>query len=305
MIALLLSACANPAPTLTASPTASPTTSGSAGRDLFSPGLAQEVVAELVAAAEGKPVVRVVLDRTRARLTYVDTGDRPRSMVWLAGVISSSDDGTDLVAATSFNPADFNLINVAVLFATAARLSGSENHQELQINEYDHGGVLMTITTSPESSTVFFDREGTLIPRLRLSTDAGLSIGLNDILENRIYVVAVGATITNTSASSQLWADVVATSGVLERRIRPANMPMYLTKRRETPTTTQFDSSLIDPQVVGRLIRTGPSMLGKPNGSPLTLTITQPADQPAPRITVDVGSSQLVTDLAGAPIENP
>lgn len=279
------------------SPSASATSSIPAAHDLFTAGLAQEVVVELVAAADGKPVVRVVLDRTKARLTYVDEGDRPRSLVWQAGTITPSDDGTDLVAAVSFDPNRFNLTDVAVLFATAAELSGSSTRQELQINDYDHGEVLMTITTSPESSTVFFDRDGTPIPRLDLDVDADLARALDDVLASRALVVEVGIT-----RGQQVWTDVVVGPGVIERRIRPVNMPMYLAQRRETPNTQQFDASLVDPAVLGLLLRTAPGLLGKQPDSPVSLRVLQPMDADKPRIMVDADGAQLVTDLAGAPI---
>ncbi len=153
----------------------------SAAHDLFAKGLASQVVAELVAAAAGKPVVRVVMDRTQARLTYVDEGDRPRSVVWLAGKITPSDDGTDLVAATSFDPTTVQPVRCGeTLFPIAAEVSGSAERQELQINEYDHRQILMTVTTSPESSTVFFDRDG--VPDSATRSDRRLAdIGLNDV----------------------------------------------------------------------------------------------------------------------------
>lgn len=293
----------NPSPAASSS-LASPVSPGTsvtatipAAHDLFTPGLAQQAVTELVAAAEGKPVVRLVLDRTRARLTFVDAGDRPRSLVWQAGVITPSDDGTDLVAAASFDPARFNLTDVAALFATAADLSGSSTRQELQINEYDRGRIFMTITTSPESSTVFFDLDGVPVPRLDFAVDADLAAGIQDVLVNRLLVVEVGL-----DHPSQIWVDVVTSPGILERRIRPANQPMYYTQRRETAATSEFEASLIDPAVLARLIRIAPGLYGKQPDSPVSLRILQPADAAAPRVEVGVGASELVTDLAGAPL---
>lgn len=312
---LALSSCAATLPAQTTSRSPSPSMSATpsasaipASHDLFAPGLAQQVVSELVTAAAGKPVVRVVINRTQARLTYIGDGDRPRSMVWLAGVITPSDDGTDLVAATSFDPNTFNLSDVASLFTIAAQVSGSAERQELQINEYDHRQILMTVTTSPESSTVFFDRDGNPIPRLDLTVDKDLAIGLNDVYYHRRFVLTVSVTVDSAdvmSSADQVWVDVLDTPGVVERRIRTATVPMFITRHRETPSTLPFDQTVIDPAVIGQLIRTAPLLLEQPDVTTVTVTVNQPADADQPRITVESGGSKVVTDLMGNKIENP
>lgn len=299
VLTVLLGACTNPpAVRPSPSPTRTPTSTISAAHDLLAPGLAEEVVAALVEAAHGRPIVRVVLDRTRARLTYVGDGNRPRSIVWLAGVISPSDDGTDLVSTTkSFDPTRFNLSDVATLFTLAGMISQSTSRQELQINEYDHGQVYMTVTTSPESTTVFFDQNGILIKQLRLNRDADIAHGIDEVLAGRALVLELGF------QDDQLWADVLASPGVIERRIRPLQRPMYLSQRRETPSGVPFDIGQVDPATLGRLLRTAPALLGRPASSPVTLQIAQPADASEPQITVTVDGEQLELDLSGAPIE--
>ncbi len=296
----------SPAATPTRSPSPSPTPSKSGSpslapeHDLFTPGLAREVVAELVAAAEWKPVVRITMDRTQARLTYVDVGNRPRSMVWLAGEISPSDDGTDLVEATSFDPSVFDLSDVAGLFATAAEVAESDSRQELQITEYDHGQVLITVTTTPESSTVFFDASGQLIPRLDYTDDADIATALADVTAGRLLVLAVGI-----DGEHRVWADVVAAPGVIERRFRAANVPMYSAQRRESPASEQFDHDQINPATLGLLLRTGAGLLDQSPDADVLLLVNQPDDASAPRITVSVNGQQLVTDLNGVPVTEP
>lgn len=308
--ALVTTACGSPLGSLGSSSqspaSAAPATPGATGSpsssippeyDLFVPGRAREVANALTAAAGGRPIVRLVLDRTRARLTYVNQGNRPQSFVWSAGTITPSDDGTDLVSATGFDLATFNLDNVASLFAQAQAISGSSGKQELQISEYDHGQVLITITTTPESTTVFFTAAGELIPQLDLKNDSDLALGLADVTVGRLFVVAIGI-----KGGDQIWADVVASPGVIERRIRGTKVPMYLAKRRETTNAHQFDPSAIDMSVVARLVRTAPGTLGKPSTSPVTVTIQQPKSAPAPRIYLDVNGAQLITDLQGTPV---
>jgi len=265
--------------------------------DLFVPGRAREVVDALTAAANGRPVVRLVLDRTQARLTYVDQGDRPQSFVWSAGEITPSDDGNDLVAAASFDPSGFDLDDVVSLFDQAEQISGSSGKQELQISEYDHGQTLITITTTPESTTVFFTAQGDLIPRLDLKDEDDLAQGLADVMLDRLFVVAIGV-----KDADQIWADVVASPGVMERRIRGSKVPMYLSQRHETTSAHQFDPSVIDMSVLARLVRTAPGILGKPSADQVTITVQQPKDASEPRIYIDVDGDQLVTDLQGSPV---
>ena len=305
----VLTACVPHSPATTAdqkapttASTQQETTSGTLlpEHDLFTPGLAQQVVAELVAAAEWRPVVKVTISREQARLTYVETGNRPRSVLWLAGKITPSDDGADLVAATGFDPQRFNLSDIAALFRKAAEVTGERNRQELHITEYDHGEALMTVTTTPESSTVFFTADGELIPRLDYTSNADIAIALADVTVNRLLVVAVGV-----DGGQRIWVDVVATPGVVERRIRPANVPMYLARRRETPSGTQFTHDQIRPEVLGLLLRTGPGLVDQPPQSAVTLEVHQPADASAPQITLTVNGAELETDLAGVPLKHP
>lgn len=311
----MLASCAPAGPTAASSlptaPSSAPTTpsvrpsaSGSDAlapeHDLFTPGLAQQVVADLVAAAGWKPVVRVTIDRGQARLTYVDSGDRPASVLWRAGKITPSDDGTDLVAAASFDPTAFELGDIAGLFRQAAEVAGSAARQELQLTEYDHGEVLMTVTTTPESMTVFFDATGQLIPRLDYSQGADIATALAEVTTGRLLVVAVGI-----DDDQQVWADVVAGPGIVERRFRPANVPMYLAQRRETPASTQFDHALIDPNILGLLLRTGPGLLEQPATAPVTLLVEQPITASEPQISITVNGAELTTDLSGVPVSQP
>ncbi|MGI5951598.1 MAG: hypothetical protein ACOX61_07100 [Brooklawnia sp.] len=301
LLAMVLAACSNP-PVGRPSPTPTPTATASHAQphDLLAPGMAEEVVERLVQAADGRPIVRVIIDRTRAHLTYLGEGDRPASFTWLAGVVSPSDDGTDLALdATSFDPNRFNLSNIAALFQVAGMIAESTSRQQLQITEYDHGQVYMSVTTSPESTTVFFDQDGILIPQLDLTADADIAEGIDAVLDGRVFVVELGF-----SETEQVWADVLAGAGVLERRIRPLRRPMYLAQRRESPGTQLFDATQLDVAALGRLLRGATIMLEQPPDTPVVIRITQPADAPAPLITIEAGGSQLVTDLSGEPAED-
>ena len=53
------------------------------------------------------------------------------------------------------------------------------------------------------------------------------------------------------------------------------------------------------------LLRTAPGLLGEDPTTPISLRVMQPAKATAPRIVVQIGSSQLVTDLSGEPLSEP
>ena len=303
---LLLTGChfhASPTPTPTpsapgnsATPSRSTTLSIDPAHDLFTPGLAAQVVAELAGKARG-PIVRVVIDRTQVRLTYVASGDRPATLKWTKGETTESDDGTDLVTATPFDPAAFNLTDIAALFAQASEIAGDDTRQELQINEYNLGQVLMTVTTNPETTTVFFNADGTLIPRLDLTDNEALATAIADATAGQAPDAVV------IDRDQQVAADYRRPNGIVERRIRPMTGPVYITRRKETLSTIAFDPAQIDVAVVGRILRTYPGMLSNSSASPITITISREAEDPQPRLRVAVGNQVEVLDLTGVPVD--
>ena len=178
---LCLLAAPSALPTAAVSPTRTPVI------DLTQDGNARRAVDELAARAGDGPVIRVTVNAFEATLTYLEPKDTPLplktpspaaatdfqavSLGWVGGVIEELDSDVAYIQQTTFSPADYNLEAVARMFRDAAAVSGSSSQQELQINEYNQGRVLMTVTTNPETSTVFFRHDASLISRLDFSTD--------------------------------------------------------------------------------------------------------------------------------------
>ena len=48
-------------------------------------------------------------------------------------------------------------------------------NQNLQIVEYNEGTVLMTVSTKPESRTVFFRRDGSVVNHIDFATPTGMT----------------------------------------------------------------------------------------------------------------------------------
>ncbi len=177
-----------------------------------------------------------------------------------------------------------------------AAVSGSSSQQELQINEYNQGRVLMTVTTNPETSTVFFRHDASLISRLDFSTEQGLAEGLRDAVDGAQQVIAVGLLADNGG----LFVDVIAEEGVVERRIRQAALPMF-SSRRKQPTTAAltFDPTLISAAAITQQttsLRTLPQ--AEPDASVL-FTIAVDPKLGVPVITFNAAGTTVITDLAG------
>lgn len=258
------------------------------------PGRAREVVDELTRLADGAPVVRVQIDDRHATLTFIDKTNRPHTITWQDGETSIVDEGTDFVVSASFDPRVYDLDHIDQMFQLAAQLSGSDSRQQLQITEYNDGKVLMTVTTNPESTTVFFRPDATVILPLNYRTADGIADGLADATTGLTWVLAVAI-----SSDGQLWVDAPGEQrGTTERMTRPAGLPAFKSVRSQTITDLRFQHERIDPVVIARLVNQLPVELGKP-GTPVNVVIVRHPDDKEPRMTFDVGGAKIVTDLAG------
>ena len=217
------------------------------------------------------------------------------TIAWKKGQIATVDEGTDQVFATSFQPQRFNLDDIVEIFNQAARVSGSDLNQQLQITEYDHGSIMMTVTTSPESSTVFFYADATMMPRLDYRSAISIRQGLDDVLlgSRRISSFAVD--------ESQLWVDIDRGHGTVERRTRQQFVPSYRWSRRQD-ISCSFDPALIDPSVIASLMKTGWQLTGRE--VPTSMHISASCSEEDVFLTLDDGINHLDVDLNGRPIDS-
>ena len=261
--------------------------------DLTAPGHARTVVNFLADCAGINPIIRVEVTRSSANLTYVEQG-KAHTIGFANGQVNAVDSSVEYINQASFNPADFNLDDVGTLFRLAAQRSGSSQQQDLQINEYQPGEILMTVTTTPESTTVFFQPNGTPIDELDYRTAAGLAEGLRDTARGSQTVLAVGY-----KPDEGLWVDVRVDATTIERRTRQAGLPTIVTRRTQTTSLMPFDPAIIDTVALARLLNEAAATLGKPPTTPVSVTIDRHDPTGALRMYVDVGTAQLITDPAG------
>jgi len=293
LLAALLTACG---PGVTPSASTDPPGSTPAAPDLTVPGEAQRAVEALQVEARGNPVIRVTVRRSGATLTYVTDGQAV-TLGWTGDAIAPIQSNVTYVDQQSFNPAAFFLDDLGALFRQAADVAGSAVAQELQINEYNPGRVLMTVTTTPESETVFFSPDGTMIPVLDLATAAGLSQAMADTTAGATRVIGLGLD------SEGWWADVRVSATQVEHRVRPAKLPAYTVLRNERNTATPFAPGLADPAVIASLLAEMPQQLGRP-ATTITLTMDTRDALGYPVLRFSSGVAVLAFTPAGTDITN-
>lgn len=280
------------------SPSASPSvgTSATPAVDLTRPKAARTAVDQLVQASGGLPVIKVDVTTQRATLSALKDG-KVVAWGWENGTVAPVESDIEYIKQASFKPADYHLDRLDQLFAQAARISGSSTNQELQIVEYDHGEVLMTVTTRPESMPVFFRPDGSPINRLDFDTAQGFSEAIRDAVAGDKRVLAMG-----WDSSGGFWADTPGKeAGVVDRRTRQAKVPAWESSRKGTSTGPTFQPSAVDPEVLTRLVRSLPESTNH-QGEAVSFEISRQYQMALPVITFTVGGQKVVTTLSGTDI---
>lgn len=301
--ALGTTGCA-PSATTTSAPAVSSASASATSQSLLKPGAARSAVDELVAAAGTHQAVKVDISATEASLSIVRNG-QPLTWAWTDGVVGRAQSDIANVNQASFDPDTFNLDNVGELFQVAAQVSGSKQNQQLQIVEYNQGQVLMTVTTNPESATVFFRPDGTLVHSLDFTTAEGISEALRDCLGS-----ATQAGVIGYRPDSGLYVELPGDQqGVITVVTRPKSLPRWAASEKGT-LPQPFDVSLVNPAVIANIIQlasagapvspdavTSPSSPG--SGGP-TSTSPTPSASPTGQATASdessAGSVQWVID---------
>lgn len=292
LLAGLLTGCAaDPVPAATTTPSVAENASPSpAARDFTRPGEATAVIEELLEAAGTINAIKLEISRDAASLSVVE-GMTAKTYAWRAGRVEQVDSDTQYVGQAIFDPRAFAVDPVARLFARAAELSGSTSAQELQVVDYNDGLVLMTVTTTPESQTVFFRQDGSPVDRLDLTTAAGLEECVSDAIGTRTSVLALGVL-----PGQGCYVDTPGANDTIDRTLRGERLPARTSARNQQPTAQPFETRLVD---VGLLVALAVRYAG---GTPLdavTLLVERPADASAPRVRVTAGGTTTLTTLTG------
>nr|NLI49834.1 hypothetical protein [Propionibacterium sp.] len=286
-------------PTTPLAPSASVTTPAV---DLTAPGVAQRVVRELVAAS-GSSQVLIVDIRPHEASVSVLVGDEPHTWAFRDGAIKEVPSDLAFVDQVAFDPERFNLSDVGALFRTAAELAGSAEGQRLQIvdlQRVDHSAadVKMTVSTNPETRTVFFNADGTLVPTLDFHTAAGIAAGLADARGDH-----TAATTVAVGSDVGAYVEFPGPDGdTIVRRQRAARFPVTASPRAGDDTLALFDPRLVDAAAIWRVLQRYAAVGSFGPTTAWSVVVDQRGGVAAPRMHFTVGGARSVTDLAGNPV---
>lgn len=296
--ALLVTGCQPavlPSPTETSG---SPSPSASPAVDMTQPGAAQAMVRRLVAASGSSRVIMVEVRHYAASVSVLDASGKPVTWAYRDGRVQQVASDLAYVDQATFDPAKYDLSDVGALFRAAAAVSGSDQQQELQIVDrqiIDHSPseILMAVSTMPETRTVFFYPDGTLLPTLDFRTEWGISRGLSDAIGSHTSAVQVGVG-TETGA----YIDFPGPNQTTARRQRTPKFPVTISQRNEQPSNAAFDPRLVRSEVVWRTL-TNTASGSVPYSDSWSVVADDRARLGTPRLYFTVGTQRFVTDLAG------
>lgn len=286
------SAATAPSPPAVAGST-SPTPTAAA--DLRRPGAARRAVDQLLLASGGLPVIKLDVSATEATLSALQ-GNRVVAWRWSRGKVLAVESDIQYIRQVAFSPDDYELDDLGALFDQAAHISGSRQDQQLQLVEYGSGQVLMTVTTRPESATVFFRPDGTPINQLDFTTTEGFTEALRDATEGQDQVIGIG-----WSSEGGLWADHAAEEDTITRVTRQARVPAWTADRRGNGESPTFRPGVVDPEVLARLVRELPQQTRQP-GAAVSFEITRSEQLAMPLVRWKVGGAERTTTLGGTDV---
>ncbi|MFT3860604.1 hypothetical protein [Micropruina sp.] len=286
----LLGGCVEPA--AAPSPSASVT---QVGLDLTEPGQARSMLRKLIAKAGTPNLIQVEITEQWAAITVVKDG-QPETWAWRDDTIKQVDTDVVYVKQTVFSIDDFNINDVGALFRAAESISSSQSNQELQIVDSSAGEVFMSVSTNPESRTVFFYPDGALLPTLDFNTSGGISQGLSDVIGSRASAIAIG--IQSTMGA---WLDYAGSTSTTVRRLRTATVPVTINERSQRPELPLFSAARVDPEAIWRVLQAARQRDEFEDGTRWEVTIDERSG--VLRMYFTIGSKSLVTDLDGQTVE--
>ena len=240
------------------------------------------IIDELVAASDNGPVTKVDITKTALSIT-VQAGGSPTVWTWQNGKIDSSATQSTQTASRPFHPDNFAVEKMPEILSKAAEISGSHMNQNLQIVEYNEGTVLMTVSTKPESQTVFFRRNGSVINHIDFATTTGMAEALADAIAGAKEVGQI-----SYQPDKGVMADTpTATSGIVMRRTRSADMPAWAIQRKGDATAT-FSPAVLKPEVlVGIMERAAAGTSETPSDMAWAISLDKKLEVPVIRTSIN------------------
>ncbi len=212
-------------------------------------GGAATVVAKLHELSGLRPALKLDISEEEVTLVVLDRNRTARGYRWRDGVITAAETDVQYLGQTIFWPTSFALDNLRLIFDNAALLGTSTSGQNLQVVEYRPGKVLMSVTTTPESDTIFFHPDGSVFRSLDTTSVADIRQGIAAVTEGTSQVYSIGF-------NSQLgyWSELPVGDDTTERRARMANRPTFVSQRTGASSLETFNPDMVDPAALAQTI---------------------------------------------------
>ncbi len=251
------------------------------------------MIRRLIAKAGTQRLIQVEITKGWAAITVVKD-DQAEAWAWRDNTIKQVDTDVAYVQQTVFSIDDFNINDVGALFRASAGISGSESDQELQIVDSSAGKVFMSVSTVPESRTVFFYPDGSLLPTLDFNTEGGIQHGLADVIGTRTTAIAVGVQSTLGA-----WVDFPGSVTTTIRRLRTSTVPVTINERSQKPDLPPFNVTRVKAAAIWRVLAEARTKGNFDAGTRWQVTIDDRARTGVPRMYFTIGTTSTTADLDG------
>jgi hypothetical protein len=261
--------------------------------DFTKPAAARAMLAELAGYADSQTALMVEVTKHSVALSVLKDM-QPRTYTYRDGKIEEVQTDMAYVDQATFDTSDFNLDNVGALFRAAGAISGSEQNQRLQVVDYSSGRVMMSVSTNPESKTVFFNQDGSLLKLLNFDTLGGIKEGIAEVCGTLNEAYEVGIT-----SDQMAYVDFPGSDeGTVVRRQRTQRVPVTTITRSENTSAEPFSPKRIHPEVIWQVVDSHLGVKDTPADAQWQVRVVRGTSQePVMRFTI--GSNEILTDLAG------
>nr|WP_300146584.1 hypothetical protein [Propionicimonas sp.] len=284
---LLLVGCTPVTPTASPSPT--PTT-----LDFTRPGAASAMVSRLLTKANTEYALMVEVATNSVEVSVLDADRKPVTWAYRDGEIGEVASDLQYVDQATFPVAKFNISDVGALFRAAQGQSGSAESQRLTIVDYSGGEVMMSVSTVPESRTVFFNPDGSLLQVLDFDTPGGVATGIRDAVGDRATVYSI-----SVESDQGAWAEFPGGGGTTVRRTRTAKVPVTTNVTDQQIDLPLFLASRVDPETIWTVVDGIRGSAEVPEGTRWSVVIDDRESLGTPRMHFAIGSTVITTDLDG------
>ncbi len=284
---MLLTGCG----TATQTPTPSPSATAP---DFTAPDAATAMVKRLLAEADSQQVLTVDITATTVEVTVLDNDNQPVAWAYRNGEIGQVATDQQYVDQATFEVSRFNFSDVGALFRAAAGQSGSATNQTLTIVDYSGGNVTMSVSTVPESRTVFFTSSGALLPVLNFDTEGGIAQGITDARGSRMTVYSV-----TVDSSQGVWIDYPGESSTVVRRTRTSKVPVTTNVTARSVNLPLFVVSRVSATAIWRVVDQARNAGDLPEQGGWSVVIDDRRNLGLPRMYFSFGTRVVTTDLAG------